>query len=85
MKKIIGFRYKSAPIDDLLTAFQVLDVDGKGYLTEDELRRYFQYRGEAFHPDEMEELFNAAVDTESKVVNYESFVHLLAIEDDNLS
>ncbi|XP_059087926.1 dynein regulatory complex protein 8-like isoform X2 [Tigriopus californicus] len=85
LKIIADQRYRSAPIDDLLTAFQVLDVDGKGHLSEDELRRYFQYKGEVFQPDEMEELFNAAFDNQSKVVNYESFVHLLAIEDDNLS
>lgn len=41
----IHFRYKPSPEDVLLKAFLVLDQDGKGYLTQDELAKYMTEDG----------------------------------------
>lgn len=42
--------------EKIYRAFQALDVDKKGYLTEDELRSYMMKEGEAFSNEEMEEM-----------------------------
>ena len=39
-------RYKPAPEDQLLKAFQVLDTEGKGYLVADDLSKYMIEEGE---------------------------------------
>lgn len=41
----VHFRYKPSPEDVLLKAFLVLDQDGKGYLTQDELAKYMTEDG----------------------------------------
>jgi hypothetical protein len=46
------------------------------------MRKYFVEQGEPFSPDEMEEMLNAAVDPNSKTVQYKNFVHHLVIERD---
>ncbi len=45
---------------------------------------FFSAQGEQFSPEEMEELFNAALDANSKCVNYKNYVHLLTVDDDNI-
>ena len=42
------------------------------------------FQGETFAPEEMEELFNAALDKNSKTIQYKTFVHLLTVEDDSI-
>ena len=39
-------RYKPTPEDQILRAFQVLDADNKGYLTQEELTKYMTEEGE---------------------------------------
>ena len=47
---VVYFRYKPSPEDKLLKAFQVLDKDGKGYLTEEELTKCMTEEGTSvFH------------------------------------
>ena len=38
-------RYKASPEDLLLKAFQVLDAENKGYLTQEELKKYMTEEG----------------------------------------
>lgn len=38
-------RYKPSPEDQLLKAFLVLDSEGKGYLTQEELTKYMTEEG----------------------------------------
>ena len=39
------FRYKPAPEDQLLKAFSVMDTEGKGYLTAEELTKFMTEEG----------------------------------------
>ncbi len=39
-------RYKPAPEDKLLKAFHALDVDAKGFLTQEELSKYMTEEGQ---------------------------------------
>ena len=39
-------RYRAAPEEQLLKAFQVLDADSKGYLTQDEITKAMTEEGE---------------------------------------
>ncbi len=41
-------------------------------------------QGEPFTPEEMEELFNAALDANTKTIPYKNYVHLLTVEDDTI-
>eukprot|EP00493_Phyllostaurus_siculus_P025421 UN25765 len=63
-------RYKPAPEDMLLKAFQVLDTAHHGHLTQEELTKYMTEEGEPFTQEEMEEMLSAAVDPEKGVVLY---------------
>lgn len=39
------YRYKPVPEDQIVKAFQVLDVEGRGYLTQEELSKYMTEEG----------------------------------------
>jgi Ca2+-binding EF-hand superfamily protein len=40
------FRYKAATEDEIVKAFQVLDIEGNGYLTAEELTKYMTEEGQ---------------------------------------
>ena len=48
-------------------ALEKLDVEGKGYLTSNELRRYLCGKGEAFAEEDLEEMLLTAADAEGRV------------------
>lgn len=64
----------------IFRAFFSLDVAGKGYLTEDELRVPMISLGESFSDAEMEEMLTASVDHETRRIYYKNFADILAHE-----
>lgn len=74
-------RYKPAPEDMLLRAFEVLDTASKGFLSHDELKKYMTEEGEPFTQEEMDEFFSAALDPEREVVLYKDYVSVMAVEE----
>lgn len=74
-------RYRCETEDILLRAFQVMDTDNKGYLTQEELTKFMTEEGEILSPDEMEEMLGAAVDPEKGYINYKEYVTKLVIHD----
>jgi len=45
---ICHIRYKPQPEDQLLKAFQVLDQDSKGYITQEDLAKYMTIDGKFY-------------------------------------
>lgn len=75
-------RYKPAPEDKLLRAFEVLDTEQNGFLTQEELTKYMTEEGEPFTQEEMDEFLTAALDPDRGVVLYRDYVSLMAVEDE---
>lgn len=46
--------------EDILAAFKVLDIDGKGKISIDDFRRFMTTMGDKMSPDEVEELIKIA-------------------------
>ncbi|CAI8006977.1 Dynein regulatory complex protein 8 [Geodia barretti] len=67
-------RYQPASEEQLVQAFQVLDVDRKSHLTPEEIKKYLMEEGEKFTQDEMDEMLSAAVDKEKGTILYRDFV-----------
>ncbi|XP_013069239.1 dynein regulatory complex protein 8-like [Biomphalaria glabrata] len=80
-KVLLERRYKPYPEDQILKAFQVLDIESKGYLTLEELSKCMTEDGEPFTQEELEEMISAAVDPDKKVVLYKDYPPMLAVED----
>ena len=73
-------RYKQAPEDQLLKAFQTLDTEGKGFLTQEEITKYMSEEGEPFTQEELEEMLSASLDPEKGTILYRDFVSLMVTE-----
>ena len=83
MSKIITqHKYELCTSDQLLEAFKVLDSEGKGHLSVEDIKRYFIQFGEPFDQDEMEELLSASVTPNSRNIHYKTFVHILTIDEE---
>ncbi|KAH3853176.1 dynein regulatory complex protein 8-like [Dreissena polymorpha] len=80
-KVLIERRYKPTPDDQILRAFQVLDTEGKGYLTVEELTKYMTEEGEAFNQEELEEMLSAAVNPDKGNIQYKDYVSEMSQED----
>ncbi|XP_046351310.1 dynein regulatory complex protein 8-like [Haliotis cracherodii] len=80
-KVMMERRYKPNPEDVLLKAFQVMDAEMKGHLTQDELRKYMTEEGEPFTQEELEEMMSAAVDPDKGIILYRDFVSEMAVEE----
>ncbi|XP_069464106.1 dynein regulatory complex protein 8 isoform X2 [Ambystoma mexicanum] len=80
-KVLLERRYRPAPEDVLLRAFEVLDKQKRGYLTKEDLTKYMTLEGEPFTQDEMEEMMSAAVDPDKNLVLYKEYVSMLLVED----
>ncbi|XP_021377985.1 EF-hand calcium-binding domain-containing protein 2-like isoform X2 [Mizuhopecten yessoensis] len=80
-KVLMERRYKPLPEDQLLKAFQVLDHDNKGHLTQEDLAKYMSEDGEPFQQEEMEEMLSAAVDPEKGCILYKEYVSRMTIEE----
>lgn len=69
-----------APIEKLLEAFQVLDYEGKGYVTKDFMAKIMMEEGEPFSLEELEEMFGCAVDSSTNRISYEYYLNQLIID-----
>ncbi|XP_074608086.1 dynein regulatory complex protein 8-like [Acropora palmata] len=81
LKILLERRYKAAPEDQIMKAFEVLDQENKGYLTTEELTKFMSEEGEPFTQEEMEEMLSAAVDPDKGIVFYKDFVAMMVVED----
>ena len=59
-------------------AFQVIDVEKKGYLEPEKLAGLLTTLGEPFSQEEIEEMFSFAVDPERGVIICDSYAAILA-------
>ncbi|KAK6181109.1 hypothetical protein SNE40_009040 [Patella caerulea] len=80
-KILMERRYKPSPEDILLKAFQVLDVEMKGYLTREELEKYMTEEGEPFTQDELEEMLSSAIDPDKGTILYKDYVSELTVDE----
>ncbi|XP_071490588.1 dynein regulatory complex protein 8-like [Diadema antillarum] len=74
-------KFKPAPEDQLIKAFEVLDVEKKGHLTVDEMNKLMSEEGEPFTQEELEEMLSAAVDPEKGYILYKDYASVMAIDD----
>ncbi|XP_033097241.1 dynein regulatory complex protein 8-like [Anneissia japonica] len=74
-------RYKPAPEDKLLKAFEVLDSDRKGHLTAEDITKYMTEEGEPFTQEELEEMLSAAVDPDKGVILYRDYASLMSVDE----
>lgn len=65
----------------LLKAFQVLDSENKGYLTQEDLTKYMSEEGEPFTQEELEEMLSAAIDPEKRTILYRDYASVMAVEE----
>ncbi|XP_032881779.1 dynein regulatory complex protein 8 isoform X1 [Amblyraja radiata] len=80
-KVLIERKYRPQSEEIILRAFEVLDKNKNGYLTQEELTKYLTEEGEPFTQEEMEEMLSAAVDPEKNVILYKDFAALMTVED----
>jgi len=78
---ILQEKFLPSAHEDLLAAFQALDVDNSGHIDKELLTQIFTEEGEAFSEEEMQEFCNAALDPVTKSVHYKEFVHFLSVDD----
>merc|ERR1711860_72120 len=78
-KVLMERRYKPQPEDQLLRAFQVLDQENKGLLSQEDLAKYMTMDGEPFTQEELEEMLSAAVDPEKGCILYKDYVSRMTI------
>ncbi|XP_042189051.1 dynein regulatory complex protein 8 [Callorhinchus milii] len=74
--------YRPYPENVLLRAFEVLDTDNKGYLTQEGLTKFMTEEGEPFTQEEMDEMLSASLDPDQNVILYKEFVSMMTVEDD---
>jgi len=73
------FRLQGAEPELLLAAFKTLDMEGKGTVCPETLKELLTTEGEAFSPEELEDMLNAAVDPSTELIHYEDFVPKLMV------
>ncbi|XP_033214006.1 dynein regulatory complex protein 8-like, partial [Belonocnema kinseyi] len=76
-KAIRERKFKPADPEDLLKAFQLLDVENRGYIMRNDLERALMEVGEPFSKEEINEMMAIACDSETNRVNYEHYINLL--------
>lgn len=72
-------RLQGAEPELLLAAFKTLDINGKGTVDPEKLRELLTSEGEAFSPEEMEDMLTAAVDSSTELIHYEDYVPKLMV------
>lgn len=70
-------RYKPVPHDDLVAAFRALDKEKKGTLEPAKLKEMLMKEGESFTAEEVEEMFNFAVNKGDSLIHWEEYVDKL--------
>ena len=77
---LTGTKMKPVPEERLLQAFQILDSENKGYLTEEEITNFMTKEGEPFSQEEMQEMIEASIDPETNNFYYKKFVTSLIFD-----
>ncbi|XP_054626834.1 dynein regulatory complex protein 8 isoform X2 [Dunckerocampus dactyliophorus] len=74
--------HKFPPIseDVLLQAFEVLDIEKKGFLDPDDLSQYMTEEGEAFTQEEMDEMLTALTDHETNLIYSKDLLNHLILD-----
>lgn len=65
--------------EKLLEAFQLLDVDGKGYVSKEYLSNLMISEGEPFSQEELDEMMATAVDNTTGMIPYEYYLNQLMV------
>nr|CAI5852293.1 unnamed protein product [Callosobruchus analis] len=65
--------------EDIKQAFNVLDTDGKGYITPQELKQVLQSLGEKYSDDDVKEMIKAADFDGDGRVTYDDFLLLMTM------
>ncbi|EEZ99756.1 dynein regulatory complex protein 8 isoform X1 [Tribolium castaneum] len=77
---ITEHKYQPASPAQLLEAFQVLDNEGKGFLTKERISTLMTQDGEPFTQDELDEMLEIAIDPHTQTVPYEYYINQLMHE-----
>jgi len=77
---LIERRMEPVPIEKLLEAFQVLDPEGKGYVTREFMTKIMSEEGEQFSQEELEELFSCAIEGSGNLIPYEYYLNQLMVD-----
>lgn len=75
-----SYRMEPAAPEKLLEAFQVLDPEGKGYVTKEYMSKIMMEEGEPFSQEELEEMMSTAVDQSSGLIPYEYYLNQLMVK-----
>jgi len=76
-KLICDGKYKPVPHDDLVAAFRALDKPKAGTLEPAKFKEMLMKEGEAFTAEEVEEMFNFAVNKADSLIHFEEYVDKL--------
>ncbi|XP_070577862.1 dynein regulatory complex protein 8-like [Ptychodera flava] len=74
-------KFKPAPEDQILKAFEVLDSEKKGHLAVEEITKYMTEEGEPFTQEELEEMLSAAVDPDKGFILYKDYASMMAVDE----
>ncbi|XP_063920111.1 dynein regulatory complex protein 8 isoform X2 [Zophobas morio] len=77
---ITEHKYQPASPAQLLEAFQILDSDGRGYLTKEHISTLMTQDGEPFTQDELDEMLEIAIDPHTQTVPYEYYINQLMLD-----
>lgn len=62
-----------------MEAFQILDTEGRGYLTKEQLISYMTTDGEPFNQDELDEMLELAIDPHTQTIPYEYYINQIMV------
>lgn len=68
-----------ASAEELLKAFQTLDLDGTGYITKDAMAALMKEGPEPFTDEELEEMMGAAIEPGTDHINYELYINQIMV------
>lgn len=68
-----------ASAEELLKAFQTLDLEGTGYITKDAMAVLMKEGSEPFTDEELEEMMGAAIEPGTDHINYELYINQIMV------
>ncbi|KAL0273583.1 UNVERIFIED_CONTAM: hypothetical protein PYX00_006220 [Menopon gallinae] len=76
-------KLQPASAEALLDAFRTLDKQGKGYLTKEYLSKLMMEEGEPFTQEEVDEMMEVAVDSDTGNIPYEYYINQIMVPVEN--